>query len=116
MKNKQDITVLKESFRFCRDVMHRVPTGGLKARQSLAQGNALCHGRLSTSEALKGRNLFVRITPFQGLVNVMRSIRRALPCTVDYRAFSPFPFTRSYVLPFTRYKFFIPENKCTPPY
>jgi hypothetical protein len=41
MRNKQDITVLK------RDVMHRV-SEGLKARKSLAQGNALC--RLKENE------------------------------------------------------------------
>jgi hypothetical protein len=51
--------------------MHRVSTGGAeptvsdrrgaKARQSLAQGNALWYGQsLSTSEALTGRNLSVR--------------------------------------------------------
>ncbi|MDR2691565.1 MAG: hypothetical protein LBB73_04605 [Dysgonamonadaceae bacterium] len=67
----------------------RVYTGGLKARKSLARGNALCHGRLLTLEALKGRNLFVLIPPFQGLVNVMHSVRRALPCATDSRAFSP---------------------------
>jgi hypothetical protein len=47
--------------------MPRICTEGLKARQSLAQGIALCQGRpLSTPQALKGRNRFGRISPFQG--------------------------------------------------
>jgi hypothetical protein len=58
--------------------------------KSLAQGNALWHGRyLSTPEALKGRNLFIPIPPFQGFAFAGHSFRRALPCAVDYRAFSP---------------------------
>jgi hypothetical protein len=82
-------TVLK------RDVMHRV-SEGLKARKSLAQGNALCHGRQSTLEAPTGRSRIKSgrtvgmITPLQGLANVMCSIRRALPCAIDDRAFSPY--------------------------
>jgi hypothetical protein len=45
------------------------------------------------------------ITPFQGLINGAASVRRALPCAVDLRAFSPSPvytFFRSYVLSFPR--------------
>ncbi|MDR2691566.1 MAG: hypothetical protein LBB73_04610 [Dysgonamonadaceae bacterium] len=38
---------------------------------------------------MKGRSPDKRIPPFQGLVNVVRSVRRALPCAIDYRAFSP---------------------------
>jgi hypothetical protein len=62
-RNKQNITVLKGLFRFCRDAMHRVSTGGLKARKSLAQGNALWPGNLLIDEALKGRNpgYFIRL-------------------------------------------------------
>jgi hypothetical protein len=30
-----------------------------------------------------------RITPFQGLAFAGHSFRRALPCAIDYRAFSP---------------------------
>jgi hypothetical protein len=64
MQNKQDITVLKESFRSCRDAMNRISMRGLKARRSLARGKALWHRNLSTPEAPSGRNLFVRIAPF----------------------------------------------------
>jgi hypothetical protein len=69
--------------------MYRVCAGGLKARQSSAQGNALCQGRLSTPQALKGRNPDKPIPPFQGLAFVGQSFRRALPYAIDYRAFSP---------------------------
>jgi hypothetical protein len=41
MTNKQDITVLKRLPRTCRDGARPVSTVGLKARKSLAQGNAL---------------------------------------------------------------------------
>jgi hypothetical protein len=68
--------------------MHRVSTGGLKARPSLAQGNALC----------QGRHLFVRIPPLQGLVFAGHSFRRALPCAIDYRAFSPYDPSNGYML------------------
>jgi hypothetical protein len=88
MKNKQDITVLEG-----RDVTYCVSMRGLKARKSLAHISTgsitMCHGRLSTPEAPAGRNLFLRITPYGGPVNVMRSVRRVLPCTIDYRVFSP---------------------------
>jgi hypothetical protein len=48
--------------------------GGLKARQSSAQGNALWHGRhLSTPEAPTGRNLFVRMMPRQDSISVARN-------------------------------------------
>jgi hypothetical protein len=69
-----------------RDAMHHVSTTeGLKARQSLAQGNALWHEqRLSVPKAPTGRNQDRRITPFQGLTFARHSFRRALPCAIDY--------------------------------
>jgi hypothetical protein len=139
--NKQDMTILKGSFRSCEAVSKArfiviadcearsrkqsgilectgllrrftprndgnrpfldTTTGGLKARQSLAQGNALWHDSdcrsLSPERAQSG--LFYLITPFQGLRNVMRSVRRALPCANDYRAFSPaFQISMNYQL------------------
>jgi hypothetical protein len=105
MKKKRDMTVLEGSPRFCRDAMYRVFAGGLKARKSLVQGNALWHGRyLSTPEALnqrsateggaKGQNLSVRIAPFQGLAFERHSFRMVIElaeiCAIDYRAFSPY--------------------------
>jgi hypothetical protein len=101
---KQEITVLEGLFRSCRDAKLCVSTGGLKARKSLDRGNAPGYGRLSTPEAPAGRNLSVRITPLQGLAFAGHSFRRALPCAVDDRTFSPFsvlPFSRSSVHPFS---------------
>jgi hypothetical protein len=66
MRNKQDIMVMKS-----REALHRICAGGLKARQSSAQGNALCHvWHLSTPQALKGRNPDKPIPPLQGLALV----------------------------------------------
>jgi hypothetical protein len=63
VKKRRKLEMMREG----RDAMCRVSTEGLKARQSLAQGSALCHGRhLSTPEALKGRNPDKSIPPFQG--------------------------------------------------
>ncbi|MDR2680403.1 MAG: hypothetical protein LBC47_06290 [Tannerella sp.] len=65
-----------------RNAMHCICTGGLKARKSLAHISTgsitMWHRRHLTPEALKGRNLFVRLTPLQGLANVMRSIRKVI--------------------------------------
>jgi hypothetical protein len=82
-----------------REALHRVCAGGLKARQSSAQGNALCHVRhLSTPQALKGRHPDKPIPPLQGLALVGHSFRRALPCAIDYRAFSPYDPSNGYML------------------
>jgi hypothetical protein len=79
MKNKQNIT-------------------GLKARKSLAQGNALCHGRRNTRSPERAQSgLFYSITPFQGIMNVMHSVRRALPCANDCRALSPYDPSNCYM-------------------
>jgi hypothetical protein len=76
--------------KFRGDAASHVSMGGLKARRSLAQGNALWYGRrLSTPEAPTGRNPFARMAPFQGLAFAGHSFRRALPYAVDDLAFSP---------------------------
>jgi hypothetical protein len=97
MRNKQHITVLKVE-----TPESGVSTGGLKARQSLAQGNALCHSDRCSLSPERATSLW--ITPFQGLVDVMHSVRRVLPCAIDYRAFSPVLNIQCLI----SYKFFVP--------
>jgi hypothetical protein len=91
-----------------RDAANHVSMGGLKARRSLAQGNALWHGRrLSTPEAPTGRNPFVRMAPCRDARPCVstfagHSFRRVIEpveiCAVDDRAFSPYDSSNRYIL------------------
>jgi hypothetical protein len=108
MGNKQDITVLDGLYRSCRDAINRVSTGGLEARKSLAQGNALCHGR--GYQYPKPQRGVIRLISFDYALSGLDEwgrlpVRRALPCAVDYRAFSPALNIQCLIC----YKFFIPK-------
>jgi hypothetical protein len=87
-----------------KDAMYRICAGGLKARQSLAQGNALCQGRPVHTPSPEGVESVCPDYALSGLGIYAHSFRRALPCANDYRAFSPNAMVR------IRYTLFISHS------